>query len=144
MKNNDQSVKEIEKAMKKWASALKNKDLEKMHEDYAERYRLYDVGSTANSVTETKKLWESCFPYFEKPEIEYKNLVIEAGNDMAVAYFNSRMRGISVPVPEEVTKAWLRGTCVFRKENGTWKCIHEHISFPVNCETHQIIFDQAA
>ncbi|MEE4378240.1 MAG: nuclear transport factor 2 family protein [Candidatus Competibacteraceae bacterium] len=144
MKNNEQSVNEVRAAMDAWNAALKEKDLGTMFKDYADRYRLFDVGSTANSIEETKTLWEQCFPYFDKPEIEYKNMVIEATDDMAVVHFNSRLNGISVEMPCEMAKAWLRGTVCFRKIDGVWKCIHEHCSFPVNCETNQINFEAAA
>lgn len=141
--SNTESEKEIRAAMDQWAAALQTKDLEAMHKDYAEQYRIYDVGSTANSVAELKELWQQCLPYFDKPVVTYKNLVIEASADMGVAYFNSRIEGMNIPLPDEMANAWLRGTCVFRKLDGSWKCIHEHFSFPVNCETNQIIFEAA-
>ena len=144
MTNNDeQSVKEIREAIEKWSAALKEKDLDTMHKDYSDTFRLYDVGSTANDVEETKKLWEQCFPYFDKPEIEYKNMVIEATSDMAVAYFNSRLKGMNVEMSDEMANVWLRGTLVFRKVGETWKSVHEHFSFPVNCETNQINYEAA-
>ena len=91
---------------------------------------------------ETKKLWESCFQYFDSPEIQYKNMVIEATEDMAIVYFNSRLNGLNIEIPSEMANSWLRGTVCFRKIGDAWKCIHEHVSFPVNCETNQIIFEQ--
>ncbi len=143
MGNNEQSVKEVREAIERWADALLQKDLETMHKDYADQYCNFDVGSTANSVEELKKLWAHCFPYFEKPEIEYKNMVIEASDDMAVAYFNSRLNGCNIEMSDEMANAWLRGTICFRKIDGVWKCIHEHCSFPLNCETNQINFEEA-
>lgn len=143
MTNNAQSEKEIRACIEEWAKSLSRKDLDAMHKDYAEQYRLYDVQETANGVDEVKALWEKCFPYFETPKIEYKNLVIEASEEMAVAYFNSRVTGMAVSLPPEMENAWLRGTVCFRKIHGSWKCIHEHISFPVNCETNSISFETA-
>ena len=143
MRNNQQSIKEIREAMDKWASALKEKDLDAMHKDYADECRMFDIGSTANNMEDIKKLWEHCFFYFDKPTIEYKDMVIEANNDMAVAHFNSRMDGINVDVPEEMANIWIRGTICFRKIDGIWKSIHEHHSFPVNCQTNQINFETA-
>ena len=123
------------------------KDLDAMHRDYAASYRLFDVKDTANGVAEVKALWERCFPYFEKPVIEYKDMVIEATEGMAVAHFYCRMSGL-VDAPEgDMPRSWLRGTVCFRKDRGVWTCIHEHISFPVNCETGEIAFildDEAA
>jgi ketosteroid isomerase-like protein len=144
MTNNADSVKEIQAAMDKWSKALCEKNLIAMHEEYAKQYRLFDVQETADGVEAVKALWEKCFPMMDKPTLEYKNLVIEASDDMAVVYFNSRMSGFSVPIPEEMSNAWLRGTACFRKIDGVWKCIHEHISFPVDCMTNSIAFENAA
>tara|TARA_Y100000588_G_scaffold239090_1_gene252823 strand:+ start:227 stop:658 length:432 start_codon:yes stop_codon:yes gene_type:complete len=141
MDNNEQSISEVRQAIENWSKALYEKDLEAMHKDYASQYRLFDVASTAEGAEGAKELWAQCFPYFDKPKIEYKDMVIQATDDMAIAHFRCRMSGIAAPVPDEMSKAWLRGTVCFRKTDGVWKCIHEHISFPVNCETNQIIFE---
>lgn len=142
MKNNEQSVKEIRAAMDSWGTALYNKDLKTMHQDYAEQgYRLFDVQHTADNVDGVIKLWEECFPYFDKPKVEYKDMSIDATDDMALVHFRSRITGMVVPMPQELENTWLRGTVVYRKINGAWKCIHEHISFAVNCETMSIAPD---
>ncbi|MDA0782300.1 MAG: nuclear transport factor 2 family protein [Rickettsiales bacterium] len=142
MKNNPQSVKEVEEAIKTWSEALSNKDLEAMHKDYADEYRMFDVSVTVDSVQGLKDLWKQCFDFFDKPKAEYKDMKIQATDNMAVAHFKSRISGMTAPVPEEMANSWIRGTVCFQKENGVWKCIHEHISFPVNCETNQIAFDK--
>jgi ketosteroid isomerase-like protein len=139
MKNNEQTIKDIREAMDNWSKALYRKDLEAMHHDYAETgYRLFDVQHTVESVEDVKNLWKECFPYFDKPQVEYKDMVIDAGEDMALVHFRSRINGMVQPIPKEMEDSWLRGTVVYKKINGSWKCIHEHISFPVNCETMQI------
>jgi len=138
---NTQSEKEIRATMDKWAKALSRKDLEAMHEDYAENYKLFDVKATINSVRGAKELWQECFPYFDKPEIEYKDMVIDATDDMAVVHFRSRIKGMAVPAPDEMANSWLRGTCCFKKIDSTWKIIHEHISFPVDCMENKIVFE---
>ncbi len=127
--------------MDQWAKALFEKDLEAMHKDYAAEYRLFDVKDTTNSVEETKTPWQKCLPYFDKPTIEYKHMVIEASDNMAVVHFRNRITGFAQPMPEEMENAWLCGTICFRKMDGVWKCIHEHMSFPVNCETNQVIYE---
>lgn len=142
MKNNPQSVAQIKAAMDKWAAALSAKDLEAMHQDYADDFRIFDIGTTKNSADGLKELWAQCLPYFDTPKISYKNMHIEASDDMAVVYFNSFLNGMKMELPEEMKDAWLRGTICFRKIDGTWKSIHEHFSFPVNVETNEIIFDQ--
>lgn len=138
MKNNEQSVKEIKAAMDAWAEALYQKDLEAMHKDYANQYCLYDVKQTVHSAQGSKELWQCCFPFFDKPKAEYKDMVIHASDDMAIVHFRSRITGTVNPMPNEMGNTWLRGTVGYRKIDGAWKCVHEHISFPVDCETMKI------
>ncbi len=126
--------------MATWAKALKKKDLVAMHKDYAADYRLFDVGATADGVEATKDLWEQCFPFFDDPEIEYKDVKIAAGDDLAFVHFYSRIHGLNVPVEGDIAKSWLRGTVCFRKEGRRWLCAHEHISLPMNCETGEISY----
>jgi ketosteroid isomerase-like protein len=136
--NNPQSVIEIQQAMKAWAIALSEKDIAAMHKDYSETYCMFDVQETAESVEGVKALWERCMPYFDKPEIQYKNTVIHASDDMAVVHFRSNMSGMAMPIPDHMRDTWLRGTCCFKKIEGEWKCFHEHVSFAVDCETEKI------
>ncbi len=140
MQNNETSVKEIKAAMDAWGQALLNKDLDTMHADYANEYCMYDVKETANNVEEVKELWKQCFPFFDKPTVEYKDMVIHASDDMAIVHFKSRITGFTEPLPEEMANSWLRGTVGYRKIDGKWQCVHEHISFPVDCENGTIAY----
>ncbi len=143
MFNHEQTINEIQRVMANWTKALKLKDVEAMHKDYAEKFCAFDVMETVNSVDDFKALWQKCFPYFDQPEIEYKDFDITASENMAVVHFKSRMKGMICELPEEMANAWLRGTICFRKIDNNWKCFHEHYSFPVNCETNQIAYDAA-
>jgi ketosteroid isomerase-like protein len=140
MNNNEQSVKEIKAAIDAWGEALYKKDLEAMHKDHASQYCLYDVQQTVYSAEGSKKLWQGCFPFFDKPKVEYKDMVIHASEDMAIVHFRSRITGTVEPLPEDMDNSWLRGTVGYRKVGGQWKCVHEHISFPVDCEKMTIDF----
>lgn len=138
MTSNEQSVKEIHEALEAWGEALLRKDLDEMHRNYADDCRAFDVKTSLKGVQGVKELWRSCFPYFDKPRIEYKDLEIHATDDMAVVHFRSRLTGTVKPMPEEMKNMWARGTVCHQKIDGVWKCIHEHISFPVDVETLQV------
>lgn len=94
--------------------------------------------ATVTDVKGVKELWERCFPYFDTPKVEYKDMEIIATDTMAIVHFKSRITGTVTPPQGPMANTWLRGTVGYRKINGTWKCIHEHISFPVDCETGKI------
>lgn len=136
--NNADSVREIQDAMAKWAEALSRKDLDAMHADYAEDYCLFDVQESVVGVENAKALWQHCMPHFDTPTIQYKDTVIHASDDLAIVHFRSNMTGMTMPIPDHMKDSWLRGTVCFEKTDGVWKCFHEHVSFPVNCETEKI------
>lgn len=143
MQNNQQSVNEIRALMTQWGEALYNKDLEAMHQDYASTgYKLFDVKETAETIETVKKLWEQCLPFFDKPKVEYKDMVINATDDMGLVHFRSRITGTIHATPPEIENIWeniwLRGTVVYQKIDNKWQCIHEHISLPVDCETMKV------
>jgi ketosteroid isomerase-like protein len=142
MTNNTQSEQEIREAIQTWGNAVSRKDLEAMHSHYTESYTLFDVKATVHGVEDSKKLWEQCFPFFDVPKIEYKDMVIHASDDMAIVHFRSRITGLNAPIPEEMKNSWLRGTCGLQKIDGHWKIVHEHISFPVDCMENKIIFTE--
>ena len=140
MQNNPQSEAIIREMLDGWTKALAAKDLDEMHKNYAAGYRIFDVKETADGAEGVRALWEGCFPYFDTPRMEYKNLTVHATDDMAFIHFYSRMSGMKdVPPDSDMAKSWLRGTVCYRKdENGRWKVLHEHISFPVDCETERV------
>lgn len=140
--HNSDAEEEVREAIERWTAALYEKDIEAMHRDYDEKYTLFDVKATVRSVEGAKELWAECMPYFDKPKVEYRDLEIRATSEMAVAHFKSRILGMATPPPPEMANSWLRGTVCFQKIDGKWKCIHEHISFPVDCEKNEIVYSE--
>ncbi|MCY4053058.1 MAG: nuclear transport factor 2 family protein [Hyphomicrobiales bacterium] len=138
MTNNEQSAKEVREVLDNWGKALFQKDLEAMHKSYVENCRLFDVKASLKGVENAKETWKKLLPYFDKPQIEYRDLEIHATDDMAVVHFRNRITGTVEPMPEEMANVWLRGTVCYKKIDGVWKCIHEHISFPVDGQTMQV------
>ncbi|WP_020578057.1 YybH family protein [Actinopolymorpha alba] len=43
---------------------------------------------------------------------------------------------------KEVAESWSRGTRVFQKTDGTWKLIHQHVSFPYDLQTGSIVTER--
>jgi ketosteroid isomerase-like protein len=61
------------------------------------------------------------------------DLQVVVRDDIAVTWGLNRMRA-EVP-GEAAVETWSRGTRVFRRTDGTWKMIHQHVSFRVDPET---------
>lgn len=126
--------------IKQWDTALSRKDAKTLASFCSDDYRIFDVMENVKGAKAYQALWEKCFPYFEDTiGIERKDVQMHVTDDMAFMHFYSRLSGMK-GVPEEAAKTWIRVTACFIRENGAWKVAHEHVSFPVNCETNEIKF----
>ncbi|AVT31180.1 DUF4440 domain-containing protein [Plantactinospora sp. BC1] len=83
---------------------------------------------------------EVCRQGFELAEGDFRwdvpDLEVVVRDDIAVTWGLNRMR-VQEPGSEPV-ETWSRGTRVFRKVDGRWQMIHQHVSFPFDPSTGQI------
>jgi PhnB protein len=117
----------------KWASAVENKDAEKIVEAYAPDAILYDVAFPVHGKDAIKALWERCFPYFPGAfRSEHEDLSVTVEGDIAIAHGFHRF------IPDEphhpCGQFISRVTAVFRRIGGEWRVIHEHVSIPFQME----------
>lgn len=67
------------------------------------------------------------------------DLQVIVRDDIAVTWGLNHMQ--AQEPGKEKTESWSRGTRVFQKVDGTWKMIHQHVSFPYDPETGQVKTD---
>jgi ketosteroid isomerase-like protein len=86
-----------------------------------------------------KEHFEETFPYFANARVDFKDLEIFATSKTSgYATMVQRLIGKSAD-GKEFTMIY-RITGVLSKENGVWKWVHEHVSFPVNMATKEADF----
>ncbi|GIE35127.1 hypothetical protein Ait01nite_081720 [Actinoplanes italicus] len=56
-------------------------------------------------------------------------MTVLAEGDLAVAWGLDRVRGDGLP------ETWSRGTRIFRRTDGRWELVHQHLSYPVAAES---------
>lgn len=131
---------EIHDLFERWRENLRKKDFDALIKDYASDFSCFDVMSNVEGAEAYKALWEACMPYFNEPVPEYKNYKVDICGDMALIRSLTRMTGMNVPPEMEnspMLKSWLRLTIVVQKIDGVWKVLHEHTSYPVDCENEK-------
>ncbi len=75
-------------------------------------------------------------------EIDYRDLVIECGGDIALAHSLNRMRGTRRDGRQ--VDFWMRSTLGFRRVGGRWKISHGHSSVPIAMDgSHRALLDLA-
>lgn len=83
--------------------------------------------------------WSNVFPYYVDGQMEYKDLeIIVLSPTHAYSTCSQHTWGKAGGDSFDIT---FRRTGVAKKKNGTWKWIHEHLSFPVNMATRLADYD---
>ncbi len=127
---------EIMALLERFDAALNKKDLDALAKCYDDNVRVFDVMAQVSGYGELRSLWEHCFPYFTNPiEIERRDIEMHVNDSLAIVTFYSRVSGVQTDSP--AATSWLRTTMCMKKIDGAWKIVHDHISFPVNCETEK-------
>ncbi len=130
---------EIEESVERWDDALSRKDAESLLADYDEEITLFDVSTQLVGRDNYRQLWEACLPYFgASVGTERKDVQIRVCDEMAVMNGFTRLTGVESD--SEMSRSWLRTTVCFRRVGGKWMVFHEHVSFPVDCETEQALY----
>ncbi len=135
---NSEDERAILDLMAKWRSALENKDVESMMEDYQDDAVLFDACPPykAVGVQAIKKTWEACLPYFpDEFKSEHRDLQVQVDGDVAFVY------GIHhfVPTPSDhpCGQTWMRISIGLKRIEGDWRVAHEHCSLPFNPMNNQ-------
>lgn len=130
---------EIRDTITRWSAALLRKDLDAMMAGYEPDAVLYDVGGQYVGRAEIRKIWQFCLPYFpETFHSEHEDMRIDAGGNIAIMHAIHRFR-----VPDDpqhmMAQAGTRVTVAYRKRDGVWRVMHEHVSMPFNFEKNELI-----
>lgn len=123
----------IRRLIDAWSRALEAKDLDGLVADYADDAVMFDAIPPYKTVGKEaiRQAWASCLPYFpEKFRSEHRDIVIHVSGDTAI------MHGMHHFIPEQaddpIGRNWLRVTVGYRRIDGKWKSVHDHISTPFN------------
>lgn len=122
-----------------WSRALEAGDSEALTVNYTEDSVLFDACPPYKTVGKEgiKQVWEQCLPYFpEKFVSEHRDLQVEVSGDLAFVYGLHHF--IPDPPDHPCGQNWLRITVCFRRIDGVWKVLHEHVSTPFNPMNNEI------
>jgi ketosteroid isomerase-like protein len=125
---------EIRKQIDELAKAIRGADIEGLKPLYAPEVVSFDVGPRLQDVgAEAKfKNWIAAFTQFERPlSVEIRDIKITVGGDVAFGHSFNRLSGAL----KNGTRAggfWVRATYCFRKIDGNWLIVHDHVSAPLD------------
>lgn len=109
---------------------------------YAPDIVSFDLGPPLRHVGATAKRqnWVDAFAMYQPPlGYEMRDLTIAVGDDVAFGHSLNRISGTLKNGHR--SDHWLRWTACFRKIDGKWLIVHDHVSLPVDFESGRALFD---
>jgi ketosteroid isomerase-like protein len=78
-----------------------------------------------------RQAWANCLPYFpEQFRSEHRDIVIHVSGDTAILHGVHHF--VPTPADDPCGHTWLRVTVGYRRIDGQWKSVHDHLSVPFN------------
>jgi ketosteroid isomerase-like protein len=112
-----------------WSRALQAKDAGALTAHYAPDLLSFDLAPPLATRGPDIPGLEAWLAGWEGPiDHEIRDLSIEVGEDVAYSTSLNRMRATSTG--GEQVDLWTRATIGFRKIDGRWRVVHEHVSVP--------------
>jgi len=131
----------IRRLVSRWSAALEAKDLDGIVADYADDAVLFDAIPPYKVVGKDaiRQAWANCLPCFpEQFKSEHRDIVVHVTGDTAIMHCLHHF--IPTPADDPIGQNWLRVTVGYRRINGQWKSVHEHVSTPFNPMNSQAWF----
>ena len=122
---------EIRALVGAWSKALEAKDLDGLTAGYASDVLLFDATPPfqTSGIEAYRAVWEACLPFFPAEfKSKHRDLKIAVSGDLAFAHGLHHIEPVGEDHPAGQT--WLRVTVCYRKIDGRWRVVHEHVSIP--------------
>ena len=135
---------EIRQLLSRWERALRAKDSAGAMSVYAAGASVvaFDIVPPlqVRGAEAYRKNYEEFFAMYDGPlDVEFRDLRIVAGNDVAFLYCIERVSGTLKG--GQKSDIWLRATSGLRKIKGKWLIVHDHISVPADFESGKAALD---
>jgi ketosteroid isomerase-like protein len=123
----------IRQRIEKLAKAISAMDIDGVMSSYAPDLASFDLIPPLRPVgAEAKRRnWEGAFAMFQPPlHYEVRDLTITVGDDVAFGHSLNRLSATSKDGKK--FGSWVRFTGCFRKIDGNWLIVHDHVSVPLD------------
>jgi ketosteroid isomerase-like protein len=122
--------------------AIRAMDLESVKSIYAPDIVSFDAGPPLQRVGAQAKWknWEEAFTVFQPPlGYDVRDLTLTLDGDLAFTHSFNRLSGTLKNGSR--MGFWVRVTVCFRKIDGNWLIVHDHVSVPLDVATGRGVVD---
>jgi ketosteroid isomerase-like protein len=127
---------DIRQRIDKLVEAIRAMDLRSVKPIYASDIVSFDIVPPLQHIgAEAKwKNWTDVFTTYQRPlGYEIRDLTISVGDDVAFGHSLNRLSGTLKN--GNSSDFWVRWTACFRKIEGNWLIVHDHVSVPLEVGT---------
>ena len=82
-----------------------------------------------------RRAWAEAFAAYTRFDYEVRDLNVTVHGDVAFVHSLNNVNGTLAS--GQITDIWLRWTACFRRIDGVWLVVHDHVSVPANLEHGQ-------
>ena len=133
---------DIRQRIDKLVEAIRAMDLEGVKPIYAPDIVSFDIVPPLQHVgAEAKwKNWVDVFTVYQHPlSYQIRDLTLTVGDNVAFGYSLNRISGTLKNGNR--SDFWLRWTTCFRKIDGNWLIVHDHVSAPLEVESGRALLN---
>lgn len=133
---------QIRELLDRWQDAVNKKDIEGLMRFYAPDVVAFDVIPPLRFVgaADYRKNWEWGFEMCpDQGTFRSQEVTLAVGDEIAFCHRLNNMTGTDKS--GQAFDCWVRWTVCFKKIDGQWLIVHEHISVPVDMETNQGVME---
>lgn len=133
----------ITKRIDEWKAQMRARDLDGVMTMYAAEVVAFDVVPPLEfrGADAYRKSYQNFMDTYAGPiETEVRDFDVVVSGDLAVSRGFTRFTGKEKASGAEST-VWVRVTESWRRKNGQWRIIHEHVSVPVDFATGKAVLD---
>lgn len=125
-----------------WAKAIRAQDVDGVIALYAPDVASFDITPPLRfaGVDRKRRAWQGSFATFPGGiAYEVRDLNVTVQGELAYAHSVNHVHATSAA--GRVTDLWLRWTACFRRIDGVWLVVHDHISVPADLAQGRAVLD---
>lgn len=133
---------QIRQRVDEWAKAFNAKDVERIMSFYLPSIVSFDVGPPLRyaGADNKRRAWQAVFAeYAGAISYEVSELSVTSAGDLGFVHSLNHVRGTLAS--GHTSDIWLRWTACFRRVDGAWLIVHDHVSVPADLAHGRAVLD---
>ncbi|HJU95667.1 MAG TPA: nuclear transport factor 2 family protein [Nitrososphaera sp.] len=121
--------------------AIRAKDIDGVMSLYARNIVSFDIVPPLRYVgaDNKRRAWQEAFAAYNTIAYEVRDLNVTTHGELAFVHSLNHVNGTLAS--GHITDLWLRWTACFRRIDGEWLVVHDHVSVPADLEHGQAVLD---